>query len=168
MTSMADRFRMWYEYERDCNAKSIAMIESVPPERRVAPEFQKAIDKMAHLVAARRRWLHRLGHWLDAPPPFPQGTLVTELPTLVADTEAAWVRYLSQLDEQELARTFEWQMADGKRYRWNIEGMLTQVFGHAWYHRGQIASLVAGLGGKAVDTDYIFFCKLAPIETPST
>lgn len=164
MTSMADRFRKWYEYERDCNAKSIAMIESVPAERRAEPEFQKAVDKMAHLVAARRRWLHRLGHWKDAPPPFPQGTPVTELSTLVADTEAAWVRYLSQLDEQELARTFEWQMADGKRYRWDIEGMLTQVFGHAWYHRGQIASLVAGLGGKAVDTDYIFFCKLKPLD----
>src|SRR5260221_7179670 len=93
MKSMADRFRKWYEYERDCNAKSIAMIESVPAEKRSAPEFQKAIDKMAHLVAARRRWLHRLGHWHDAPPVFPQGTRVEELPSLVADTEAGWVSY---------------------------------------------------------------------------
>jgi uncharacterized damage-inducible protein DinB len=45
--------------------------------------------------------------------------------------------------------------------------MLTQVFGHAWYHRGQIASLVAELGGKAVDTDFIFWCKLAPLDQPA-
>jgi uncharacterized damage-inducible protein DinB len=166
MKSMADRFREWYEYERDCNAKSLGMLESVPQERRTAAEFQKAIDKMAHLVAARRRWLHRLGHFPEAPPPFPQGTALADLPQLVADTETAWVAYLARLDDAELARMFEYQLADGRRYRWDIEGMLTQVFGHAWYHRGQIAQLVAGLGGKAADTDYIFWCKLVPIEEP--
>jgi uncharacterized damage-inducible protein DinB len=164
MKSMADRFRDWYEYERDCNAKTIAMIESVPAERRAEPQFQKAIDKMAHLVSARRRWLHRMGHWPEAPAIFPKGTRVDELAKLVADTEAAWVAYLARLNDQDLARTFEWQAVDGKRYRWDLEGMLTQVFGHAWYHRGQIASLVADLGGKAVDTDYLFWCKLTPLD----
>src|SRR5215468_9761514 len=99
MNSLADRFRRWYEYERDCNAKSLEMLASVPAERRSAPEFQKAVDRMAHLLAAR-----------------------------VAKTEAAWVAYLEKLDERELARTLEWE-AGGKRYRWDIEGILTQVFG---------------------------------------
>ena len=164
MKSLADRFRRWYEYERDCNAKSLEMLASVPAERRSAPEFQKAVDRMGHLVAARRRWLHRLGHWPELPAVFPQGTTLADLPKLVADTEAAWVAYLARLDDRELARTLEWQMPDGRRYRWDVEGILTQTFGHAWYHRGQIAQLVAMLGGKAVDTDYIFWCKLAALD----
>jgi uncharacterized damage-inducible protein DinB len=164
MKSLADRFIRWYEYERDCNATSLEMLASVPGERRSAPEFQKAVDRMAHLAAARRRWLYRLGHFAEAPPPFPQGTALADLPRLIADTEAAWVAYLSRLDDRELARTLEWQMPDGRRFRWDVEGILTQTFGHAWYHRGQIAQLVAMLGGKAVDTDYIFWCKLTPIE----
>jgi uncharacterized damage-inducible protein DinB len=159
MNSLADRFRRWYEYERDCNAKTLAMLDSVPTDRRATPEFQKAVDRMAHLVAARRRWLHRLGHWPEAPALFPTGTMLEELPVLIATTEAAWVGYLAGLDDAHLSQPFEWQTDDGKRYRWTIEGVLTQVFGHAWYHRGQIAQLVAGLGGKAVDTDYIFWCK---------
>jgi uncharacterized damage-inducible protein DinB len=167
MKSMADRFRGWYEYERDCNAKSLAMLESVPAQRRGTAEFQKALDRMAHLVAARQRWLQRLGHWRDAPSLFPKQTALTDLPALIAATEAAWVAYLTRLDDEELARTLEWEVADGRRYRWNVEGILTQVFGHAWYHRGQIAQLVAGLGGKAVDTDYILWCKLTPLE-PAT
>jgi uncharacterized damage-inducible protein DinB len=168
MKSLADRFRRWYEYERDCNAKSLAMLESVPLERRTAAEFQKAVDRMAHLVAARQRWLHRLGHWPQLPEPFPQRTALADLPAMVADTEAAWVAYLKQLNDEDLGHTLEWQAADGKHYRWNVEGMLTQTFGHAWYHRGQIAQLVAGLGGKAVDTDYIFWCKLTPVEPPAS
>src|SRR5262245_39517933 len=162
MKSLADRFRRWYEYEQDCNARSLAMLASVPAERRATPEFQKAVDRMAHLVSARRRWLHRLGHFAEAPALFPQGTSLAELPALVAATEAAWVAYLSQVDDRELARTLEWEAADGRRYRWDVEGILTQVFGHAWYHRGQIAQLVAGLSGKAVDTDYTLWCKLTP------
>ncbi|MBP3956254.1 DinB family protein [Gemmata sp. G18] len=167
MTSLADRFRRWYEYERDCNAKSLEMLASVPVERRGAPEFQKAVDKMAHLVSARRRWLHRLGRWPETPPLFPPGTALADLTAQVADTEAEWVAYLSRLDEGELARELEWEAADGHRYRWDIEGILTQTFGHAWYHRGQIAHLVAALGGTAVDTDYILWCKLPQLDAPA-
>ena len=166
MKSLADRFRKWYEYERDCNAKSLTMLSSVPVENRVAAEFQKAIDRMAHLVSARRRWLHRLGHWPEAPAQFPSGTALADLPALVTDTEAAWVAYLGRLDDAELEREMEWVAPDGLRYRWNVEGVLTQTFGHAWYHRGQIAQLVARLGGKAVDTDYILWNKLTPVDRP--
>jgi uncharacterized damage-inducible protein DinB len=164
MKSMADRFRRWYEYERDCNAKSLAMLASVPVERRAAAEFQKAVDRMAHLVAARRRWLHRLGHLPEAPGLLPQAAALADLAAPLADTEAAWVAYLNRLDEQELTRTLEWQAADGQRYRWDVEGVLTHVSGHASYHRGQIAQLVALLGGKPVDTDYILWCKLPPVD----
>ncbi|MHB1424911.1 MAG: DinB family protein [Gemmataceae bacterium] len=166
MKTLADRFRHWYEYERDCNAKCLAMLESVPSERRKAPEFQKAIDRLVHLMTARQRWLNRLGHWTEPPELFPQGSRLSDLPGMIAATEEAWVQYLRNLDESELAREFEWQFADGKRYRWNVEGALTQVFGHAWYHRGQIAQLVASLGGQAVDSDYIFWSKPQRIDTP--
>jgi uncharacterized damage-inducible protein DinB len=159
MKSIADRIRRWYDYERDCNAKSLQMLASVPVERRSAPEFQKAVGRMAHLVAARRRWLSRLGHWPESPSLFPQSTTLDELPALVTSTEAAWVAYLGQLDDDQLAREIDYRTDDGRTFRWTVEGVLTQLFGHAWYHRGQIAQLVAQLGGKAVDTDYIFWCK---------
>lgn len=168
MKTLADRFRHWYEYERDCNAKCLTMLSSVPAERRDTPEFQKAVDRLAHLSAARCRWLNRLGHWDDLPAVFPQGTKLSDLPAMLAATEEAWVKYLHGLDDTDLAREFEWQLENGQRYRWTVEGLLTQVFGHAWYHRGQIAQLVAGLGGKAVDTDYIFWSKPLRLDAPAS
>jgi uncharacterized damage-inducible protein DinB len=168
MKTLADRFRRWYEYERDCNAKTLAMLASVPAEARSRPEFQKAVDKMVHLVAARRRWLFRLGHWPQSGPLFSQGNALPDVHGMVAEIESAWVAYLSRLEDADLARAIEYQTDDGKRYRWDVEGILTQTFGHAWYHRGQIAQLVALLDGKAVDTDYIFFCKLPVVETPAS
>ena len=44
-----------------------------------------------------------------------------------------------------------------------MEGALTTLFGHAQYHRGQVVTYVTLLGGKATDTDYVFFCKLTPL-----
>ena len=158
MTSLADRFRRWYEYERDCNARTLAMLASVPESQHADPRFRKAVDRMNHLVAARRRWLHRLGSWPDLPPIFPTGTPLADLPQLVADTEAAWTAYLAPLTDADLVRPFEWTAPDGRRLRWDVEGVLTQMFGHAPYHRGQIAHAVNELGGKAVDTDYGDWC----------
>jgi uncharacterized damage-inducible protein DinB len=157
MKTMIERFRRWYEHERDSNAKCLAMLASVPEEKRSQPFYQKAIDKMAHLVAARHRWLFRLGVLSTQPEIFPKETKLSDLPALVESVEHAWVNYLNTLDDAKLAQKFEYNTPDGKRMRWDLESLLTQTNGHAWYHRGQIAMLVAELGGKAVDTDYIFF-----------
>ena len=106
MKTFADRFRRWYEYERDCNAKTLAMLASVPAERRGTPEFQKAVDRMAHLVAARQRWLHRLGHWPEAPAAFPQGTPLDELPGRVAGFCGSWGKLFAPTTVKFQSETF--------------------------------------------------------------
>jgi uncharacterized damage-inducible protein DinB len=162
MKSQSDRIRYWYDHERDCNTKTLAMIESVPAERRVTPEFQRAVDLMAHMVSARRMWLFRLGHAPQPPTGWsPEGTTVGDLPEMVSSIEAAWANYLGKLTDDDLARELEWEGADKSRWRWPVEKILTQVSGHAWYHRGQIVVLVGALGGKTMSTDLIFWDRPA-------
>ncbi len=155
--TMIERFRRWYDYECDCNAKALAMLDSVPVEHRTKPEYAKALAKMGHLAIARKMWLFRMGLGEAAKNPFPKINGVDELRELLNPVEAAWKNYLQSLTEADLARVFEYTGWDKKNYRWTVEGVLTQTNGHAWYHRGQIASLVASLGGKAVDTDYVLW-----------
>ena len=45
MHTLADRFRRWYAHERDCNAKIVQMLSSVPQDKRGTPEFVKALDR---------------------------------------------------------------------------------------------------------------------------
>lgn len=167
MKSLADRFRFWYEYERDCNAKTLVMLESVPVIQRASPEYQRALDLMAHLIVARRMWLNRLGHWPEMQKDlFPGGNDLGSLTEMVRTTEQAWTLYLKSLNDAELAREFVYNIFSNEtKWRWNVEGVLTQVFGHAWYHRGQIALLVATLGGEAVDTDYVFWNQPTPMRS---
>lgn len=164
--SFLERFRTWYDYERDCNAKCIAMLRSVPEANRTQPAFTRALDKMAHLVAARHMWLFRLGIARDKPAgSFPGGTL-DEIAARIPHVEQMWVDYLASLTETQLESEFTWQGLDGKWRRWRLVDLLTQVFGHHWYHRGQIAMLVKDAGGEPVNTDFIFWAKPTEIPPP--
>jgi uncharacterized damage-inducible protein DinB len=114
---------------------------------------------------ARRMWLSRLGRWPQNPGGWTrEGTTLADLRELLPPTEAAWVEYLGGLNDQALAAELTWKGLDGNGYRWPVELVLTQVSGHAWYHRGQIAVLVGQLGGKTTSTDLIFWQRPAKVR----
>ena len=156
------RFQRWYDYEKDAHAKVLASLETIPPERRNAPEYGKAVALLAHMVAARRLWLFRMGRSGEIP-----RDIFFDSPSLesVRDTlgvmEAQWSGYLDGLTETELDRVFEYRSLEGQPFRNSVIDVLTQLFGHSWYHRGQIAMLVRALGGEPAVTDFVFWCREA-------
>jgi uncharacterized damage-inducible protein DinB len=155
--TLSDRFRKWFDYERDCNAKAVAMLESVPDEKRSDLLFAKALTKFGHCFIARQMWLFRLGLGPAAATPFPTFESLEHLKELQHAIEAAWAVQYAHLTDDMLAKEFDYTGWDNKRYRLRRDELLMQLFGHAWYHRGQVAMIVSMLGGKAVDTDYILW-----------
>jgi uncharacterized damage-inducible protein DinB len=159
---MSDRYRRWFEYEKDSHAKVLASLESVPQDKRSSPAFAKAATIFGHIIAARRIWLFRFGIAKEAPKNiFPEGLTLGEVGSQLADMQATWTSYLSRLDDAELARVFTYQSLDSGRFKNTIEDILTQLFGHSWYHRGQIASLVRQAGGQPAITDFVYLTRQA-------
>jgi uncharacterized damage-inducible protein DinB len=160
--SMTERYRRWFEYEKDAHAKVVRSLETVSPERRSAAEYRKAVELLAHVVAARRLWLYRFGVVPNPPPAmFPQGVSLADVTASQRDMEEQWSAYLGRLDDAEVARSFEYQSLDAGRFRNRIEDILTQLFGHSWYHPGQIATLVRAAGGEPAATDFVYWCREA-------
>jgi len=155
----AEKYRRWFEYEQDSNAKVLASLQAVPDTLRVLPDFQKAVNLMAHLVAARNMWLYRLGHGTQPPDLFPNATPITDLPKLIAAMESAWRSYFQNLTDAELERSFDYQSYDGPRFRNTIEDVLTQLYGHSLYHRGQIAMILRSIGAEPAPTDFIYWTR---------
>jgi uncharacterized damage-inducible protein DinB len=161
-----ERYRRWFEYERDSHAKVLASLNAVPGHLRESPSFQKALDLMAHIVAARWLWLFRFGAAKEGPGEFfPQAVSLADLAERVQKMQEAWSGYLSRLDEPEVSRTFEYRSYEGEWYRNTVEDILTQLFGHSWYHRGQIALLMRSIGGEPAATDFVFWTR-EPIPPP--
>lgn len=162
--NLIDRYRRWFEYEQDSHAKTLAALNAVAEELRDSEAFRKAVYLMGHIVAARRMWLSRFGVLRNKVELFPNETILAELPAQLAEMETQWSEYLSQLDDAALARVFEYQSYEGLRFRNTIEEILTQLFGHSWYHRGQIAQLVRSLGAEPAVTDFVFWAR-QPIDS---
>ena len=157
---LAGRFRRWFEYEKDAHAKVIRSLETVPADRRSSPEYRRAVGLLGHLVMARRLWLGRFG---AAPiltaPLFPEGAALPAVITQWQQVESLWTEYLAQLTDADIARSFEYQSLDAGRFRNRMEDILAQLFGHSWYHRGQIAMLIQATAGEPAVTDLVFWCR---------
>ena len=157
----ADNYRRWFEYEQDSNAKVLASLQAVADPLRGMPEYQKAVDLLAHLVAARNMWLYRLGYGSQPLELFPTGTSIRELPQLLAQMESAWRTYFESLTDEEVARRFDYASYDGPRFSNTVDDVLTQLYGHSLYHRGQIAMLLRSIGAEPAATDFIYWTREA-------
>lgn len=150
------QYRELYDYERDANDKMLTMLESVPEASRTDPRFSRALTIAAHLAACRENWLtwmagedRPIGWW------FEKDVTLESLRPRYAVSEERWVAYLAALTDDDLEVTFSFKEGDGNTYRVVRSGQLTQLEGHACYHRGQVVLLVDMHGGTTVDTDYI-------------
>jgi len=158
--NMTERYRRWFEYEKDAHLKVLASLDRVPEPGKSDAAFQKAVDLFAHIVAARMMWLHRFGATVETPKEmFPKGVGLNELQSRVDRMHNAWSNYLAGLEDCDLERVFEYNAFEGPLYRSVVEDILTQLFGHSLYHRGQIAALVRSLDGEPAVTDFVFWTR---------
>lgn len=157
---LSAHFRRLFEYERDSHGKVLTSLRAVPAEKRNAPELRQALDLLAHVVAARRMWLTRLG---KAPAAeggwFPKGLDPAELEARMEAMHALWSGALAEMTDAEIRSPFEYASSDAGRFVNTVEEVLTQLHGHSLYHRGQIASRVRALGCEPAVTDYIYWAR---------
>lgn len=155
----AETYRRWFEYEKDSDAKVLASLQAVADPLRGMPQFQKAVDLLAHLVAARNMWLYRLGQGSKPAELFPLETPLASLPKLLDEMETAWSSYLENLTDDQIEGVFAYQSYDGPRFRNTVDDVLTQLFGHSLYHRGQIALILRSIGAEPAPTDFIYWTR---------
>jgi uncharacterized damage-inducible protein DinB len=150
------RFRNLLSYEREANRRTIESLSTVPASARERPEYDRAMQLLPHNLIARRVWLSRLkGAAYEMPSDwFPRWPLEQQ-----RDEEETvhflWHAYLDSLAEPDLLRDVHYTSSEGQKYVSTVDEILTHVFNHSTYHRGQIARLVTECGGRRATTDFI-------------
>ena len=117
-----------------------------------APE--KAVQLLAHIVAAEWLWLERIRGVPQSYPVWPEWKL-EEVEQQIAASSAAWLQFLRSCGEPELEREFEYTNSKGMHYRNKVGDAALHVAMHGTYHRGQIAMLVRQHGMEPAYTDFI-------------
>ncbi|HSE30590.1 MAG TPA: DinB family protein [Pyrinomonadaceae bacterium] len=156
---MIEHYRRWFTYERDVHRLTLDSVTRLDDTQKSSASFQKAVELLAHVIAARRMWLFRFGVTSEKVELFPRGVAIETLPALIEQMESDWNQYLATLTDEDLEQVFEYTSYEGKRFRNSIGDILTQLFGHSWYHRGQIAALVRQMGGEPAVTDFVFWAR---------
>lgn len=156
MADLLGRHRENLEHERDALQASLASLETVPVDARSGADHRRALDLCAHLVASRERWLGRIRGEEDRPADwFPVDRSAADTAKRAEAVYAAWFAFLEELAEADLDRAFSYTSWSGRRYENSVEDVLVQLYGHSWYHRGQIAALVRRSGGQPASSEYI-------------
>lgn len=165
MDELLEHFRKMHAYDAEANELTMAALKKTasgrgtdwtPAER---ASFQRALDTLAHVHAARRLWLSRLGA-AQAPTGgvFPRGEM-QRIDEEAAVLDGLWKQYLRTLDSESLSGDAVYTSTERVRFSTPVRDILAHVVNHCSYHRGQIASLIARCGGDPPLTDYIFFAR---------
>jgi uncharacterized damage-inducible protein DinB len=148
-----------FAYEWWANADVVAALGRIPEPP------AKAVELMAHIVAAQRLWLERLQQVPQSTPVWPQLSVV-QCREQLADLRVRWERYLDRLRLDGLRASIAYTNTKGEAHHSLVEDVLTHVAMHSAYHRGQIASVLRAAGHQPPYTDYIHATRRGHVAPP--
>jgi len=145
---LLEHYRQLVNYDEWANREMVASFRAVgtPPGR--------SLKLMAHIVGAEHVWLARL---LQKEPPLP---VWPELPLVsweeqLRELASAWRNYLAGGPVELLEQSVAYKNSKGESWRSATQDILTHVFMHSAYHRGQIAADMRQAGHAPAYTDFI-------------
>ena len=154
-----EHFLTMQRYEQWASGRTIASLRSAHAASGDRGSFDRARGIFAHIQMARHEWLFRLGHVARRPwVMFPDWT-VDDASADAARLDEAWNAYLATLTDPDLDREVRYASNEGKPFVSLRRDILTHVFNHSTYHRGQIALLVKTAGGSPESTDFVLYSR---------
>ena len=124
----------------------------------------KALELFSHILGSENVWLSRMygvpGRLAVWPP-----LSLDECGEIAAENAAQFRKIVDGLTGNALERGITYKNSAGDQYTSTLEDILTHVFLHGSYHRGQVASLIRAVGDTPAPTDYIFFTRGSPAAT---
>jgi len=146
--NLMDHFHRQLEYDAWANREVLLSLKALsePPA--------DGVRLLNHVIAAEHVWLSRLE---GTAPPFavwpeiPLAQCEQELQQLHRDYRAYFERALPR----DLDRVVTYKNSKGEDWTSRIDDILTHVFLHSTYHRGQIALQMRKVGHAPAYTDFI-------------
>ncbi len=153
---LQEHYRYLAGYDQWANLEVISVLHSA------GRPLERPLKLMAHIVGAEHIWLARVQ---QRPSPLPVW------PDLTSDQCGEQARSLAMSwqdllagDSEILARPVAYTNSKGEAYDSLVSDILTHVFMHSAYHRGQIASEMRQAGFVPAYTDFIHGVRQGVIE----
>jgi uncharacterized damage-inducible protein DinB len=137
-----------------------ANLRTIKSLKESASPSAKGVRALAHLLVAEKTWLVRLLKGEDSTGAdfWPASTL-DECEALFDETRKDYSHLMGGMTEEKLGLTATYKNSKGVEYTTPYREILSHVFMHSAYHRGQVAMAVRAEGETPGYTDYIAFVR---------
>jgi len=149
------RYNLW------ADQRITEVLNSIDPlllDKEVKSSFPTIRLTLGHMYDAEKIWLSRLGgtsldHW-------PSKSLqVFEIDLLLSESKTC-LAFVEGLNQQEMNSLCTYQDQKGNSFSQAVWQILTHVFNHATYHRGQIVTILRELEVTDIPaTDLIYYLR---------
>ena len=154
-----DLFR---HYQQLASYDEWANLEMMASFRAVGTPPARSLKLMAHIIGAEHVWQARL---LPREPPLPVWPELTveRCDEQVRGLSGDWRNFLAG-GSGVLERTIAYKNSKGESWNSLVRDILTHVFMHSAYHRGQIAADIRQAGHVPAYTDFIHGIRQGLVE----
>jgi uncharacterized damage-inducible protein DinB len=135
------------------------VVESI---RKAGKPLPRSVQLLAHVISAEYLWLARLTGSKQPFPVWPEFSLeecVAHIPAI----SAGWQKYFEILPDV-LEKSVAYKNSKGESWTNKVGDILTHVFMHSAYHRGQIAANMREQGYTPAYTDFIHVVRQGLVE----
>lgn len=151
---MLDYYQRLFIYDRWANSQFLeTMLREAPP--------LKALQILAHIIAAQILWQSRLLGRPAPVPVWPEWTIEDCRRHLEA-LPGLWREFWDR--GPELEESIRYRNSKGEQWTSRIDHVIDHVLFHSTYHRGQIASELRKAGCTVPYTDYIHATRQEILE----
>ncbi len=153
---LLEHYRQLVAYDEWANRETIASFRAALPPAR-------ALQFMAHIVGAEHVWLARLQQRESPLAVWPELT-VEGCAVQARSLAQEWRTYLADGNAAALERSIAYKNSKGESWTSKVRDILTHVFMHSAYHRGQIAVDMRQAGHVPAYTDFIHGVRQGMLE----
>lgn len=158
---MEQNIRLMAHYNLWANTLFFDLFESLDDsilDQEVESSFPTLRMTFGHIYDAEKVWLNRLGGTdLNN---FPSRNLKRFEINLLIEESKACVTYVEGINEQEMNSLCTYQSRDIETISRPVWHILTHIFNHSTYHRGQLVTMLRELGITEIPaTDLIYYLK---------
>ncbi len=135
-------------YDRWANAQTRDSLAAV------AGKAPRAVTLLAHIHLGWSAWMDRIGQIEREIAWFPELGL-DQCEEIGRAAQKRWDDFIAGLPDDWQGIEYTAKLLDGGVSRFTLNEIVTQLVTHGSYHRGQISTLVRGVGGEPVNTMFM-------------
>jgi uncharacterized damage-inducible protein DinB len=141
-------------FERQLEYDAWANREGARALKGLNEPLAESVRLLAHIIAAEYVWLARLTQTVSPLPVWPELSL-EKTGEQIEEVHRSFKHYFQKELPAAFDRTLTYKNTKGEPWSSRVEDILTHVFVHSAYHRGQIALQMRQAGHTPAYTDFI-------------